>query len=138
MSQSAVLRNYGQVEEALIVYAALQAAGFDVSIDNYNHASLDWLIVPALGGIPVRLPASQLEDARAYLQDMVDTAEIRLAEATGEQLVPVRKKYWRARAVAAVMITDWLLLFILWRFLRAIYLKLRPATSHQLESAPTS
>ena len=138
MSQSAVLRNYGQVEEALIVCAALQDAGFEASIDNYNHASVNWLIVPALGGIPVRLPVSQLEDARAYLQEMVDTAANRLAEATGEEPVPVRKKYWRAWAVAAVLITDWLLLFILWRFLRATYLKLRPTRSHQLESSPTS
>ena len=34
MSESAVLRNYGRVEEALIVCAALQYAGFDASIDN--------------------------------------------------------------------------------------------------------
>ena len=77
MSESAVLRNYGRVEEALIVCAALQYAGFDASIDNYNHATVNWLLVPALGGIPVRLPTSQLEDAKAYLREMVETAEER-------------------------------------------------------------
>ena len=97
MSESAVLRNYGRVEEALIVCAALQYAGFDASIDNYNHATVNWLLVPALGGIPVRLPTSQLEDAKAYLREMV-----------------------------------------LWRFLRATYLKLRHPSPHKLESSSSS
>ncbi|WP_290496224.1 hypothetical protein [Hyphomonas sp. UBA4494] len=138
MSESAVLRNYRRVEEALIVCAALQYAEFDASIDNYNHATVNWLLVPALGGIPVRLPASQLEDAKAYLREMVETAEDRLVEATGEAPDPVRRKYWRAWAVAALFMLDWLSLFVLWRFLRATYLKLRHPSPHKLESSSSS
>ena len=51
MSPSAVLRNYCRVEEALVVCSALQDAGFDAAIDNLNHATLEWHLVPALGGI---------------------------------------------------------------------------------------
>ena len=138
MSESAVLRNYGRVEEALIVRAALQYAGFDASIHNYNHSTVNWLLVPALGGIPVRLPTSQLEDAKAYLREMVETAEDRLVEATGEAPDPVRRKYWRAWAVAALFMLDWLSLFVLWRFLRATYLKLRHPSPHKLESSSSS
>ena len=138
MSESAVLRNYGRVEEALIVCAALQYAGFDASIDNYNHATVNWLLVPALGGIPVRLPTSQLEDAKAYLREMVETAEDRLVDATGEAPDPVRRKYWRAWAVAALFMLDWLSLLVLWRFLRATYLKLRHPSPHKLESSSSS
>jgi hypothetical protein len=138
MSQSAVLRNYGQVEEALIVCAALQSAGFDASIDNYNHATVNWLLVPALGGIPVRLPASQLEDAKAYPGEMVESAEDRLVEATGEGPDPVQRNYWRAWAVAVLLAFDWLLLFVLWRFLKATYLKLRNPSPHKLESSSSS
>ena len=106
--------------------------------DNYNHATVNWLLVPALGGIPVRLPTSQLEDAKAYLREMVETAEDRLVEATGEAPDPVRRKYWRAWAVAALFMLDWLSLFVLWRFLRATYLKLRHPSPHKLESSSSS
>lgn len=96
MSGAAILRNYSSVEEALVVYAALQDAGFDAAIDNFNHAVLEWYIVPALGGVQVRLPAAQLEPAKAHLSDMVHTAEARLAEATGDAGKPAKRRYWRA------------------------------------------
>ena len=59
MSESAVLRNYGRVEEALIVCAALQYAGFDASIDNYNHATVHSIY--SMGGAPwgVRGPGGE-------------------------------------------------------------------------------
>ncbi len=96
MSAAVVLRNYSRAEEALVVCAALQDAGFDAAIDNLNHASLEWYLVPALGGIQIRLPAAQLEPAKAHLNDMVQSAEARLLEATGETGGPVKRDYWRA------------------------------------------
>jgi hypothetical protein len=134
MSQAAILQNYGRIEEALVVCAALQDAGFDAAIDNFNHATVNWLMVPALGGIPVRLPASQLLDARAYLDELVSSVEDRLGEAAGASPEPILRKYWRARIVAFLYLGEWFLYFALWRAIRAAYLKFKAPNPHNIES----
>jgi len=96
MTRAAVLRNYSNIEEALVVCATLQDAGFDAVIDNLNHATLEGYLIPALGGIPVRLPESQLQDARGYLNDMAQSAEERLLAATGETIEPIKRRRLRA------------------------------------------
>jgi hypothetical protein len=104
MSPSVVLHNYSRVEEALVVCSALQDAGFDATIDNLNHAILEWYLVPALGGIQVRLPATQLEPARAHLNEMVQTAEQRLTDVTGQATDPIHHRYWRAWTGLAIFV----------------------------------
>ncbi|KJS38528.1 MAG: hypothetical protein VR74_05460 [Hyphomonas sp. BRH_c22] len=106
MSPSVVLRNYSRVEEALVVCSALQDAGFDAAIDNLNHAILEWHVVPLIGGIQVRHPASQIDAAKVYLNEMVQTAEQRLIEATGETIEPIHPRYWHARVIALTFATE--------------------------------
>lgn len=96
MTQAAVLRNYSNPEEALVVSAALQDGGFAAEIDNINHVTLEWYLIPALGGVQVRVPDSQLAAARAYLNDMVESAYERLIAATGEIPEPAPRSRWRA------------------------------------------
>lgn len=123
MSPSAVLRNYCRVEEALVVCSALQDAGFDAAVDNLNHATLEWYLVPALGGIQVRIPASQLKPAKAYLNEIFHTAEQRLLEATGETADPIhRRRYWRAWIGIAIWfgVADLLGIATLWLALKLV------------------
>ena len=123
MSPSVVLRNYSRVEEALVVCSALQDAGFDAAIDNLNHATLEWYLVPALGGIQVRIPASQLKPAKAYLNEMFHTAEQRLLEATGETADPIhRRRYWRVWTGLAIWfgVADLLGIATLWLALKLV------------------
>tara|TARA_R110001606_G_scaffold293677_1_gene441425 strand:+ start:669 stop:1085 length:417 start_codon:yes stop_codon:yes gene_type:complete len=134
MSPSVVLRNYSRVEEALVVWSALQDAGFDATIDNLNHAILQWHVVPLFSGIQVRLPASQIDPAKACLNEMVQTAEQRLTEATGQTPEPIRRSYWRARLMAITFATDWVILALIWFFVRKLYLRRTSIRARQIES----
>lgn len=89
MSPSVVFGTYSYVEEALVVCSALNDAGFDASIDNLNHAVTDWALVTALGGIRVRLPSTQLDEARAALVDMRSSA----AQAAEPEPIRMRSRW---------------------------------------------
>ncbi|MEE9381094.1 MAG: hypothetical protein V3V03_06800 [Hyphomonadaceae bacterium] len=83
MSRSVVIRRCASVEGALVVQALLQDAGFGASLENWHMAALDWAMIPALNGIAIWIPESELIPAGQYMIDAVDTAAARLEEATG-------------------------------------------------------
>ena len=75
MSPSVIIHRAQDIESALVLTNFLQFHGFDARLDNGAHASIDWAIVPALGGIAVRLPRAQVDEAKALLRAaMADAA----------------------------------------------------------------
>jgi hypothetical protein len=60
---------YGPAEVASAL-SILQAAGIGVLPHGYHHASTAWHYVTALGGVELRVPASQAEIAREILSAM--------------------------------------------------------------------
>ena len=104
MSGAVIIRACASTNEATIVAGLLQDAGFDAALDNFNHASLEWWLIPALGGVYVRVPPSQLLDAGHYMIDAVRSADERLKLATGEpDDSPLKTRY----------LTAWSMLFVI-------------------------
>jgi len=65
--------SYSTVFEADLVTSKLEAFGVDAVADNRNIVGLNVLLTNAYGGVKVRVPESQAEEARRILT--VDEAE---------------------------------------------------------------
>ena len=91
MTGAVIIRACATVNEALIVAELLRDGGFEASIDNYYHASLDWWSISAFGGVYVRVPEGQLIDAGQYMIEAVQTADERVEASTGQIFEPIEK-----------------------------------------------
>ncbi len=61
------LATFDSVLQAHVAAGRLQAEGLDAVIADANHAAADWLVMQALGGVKIRIPAEQYDAARAVL-----------------------------------------------------------------------
>lgn len=75
MSPSIIIHHAQDIESALVLTNFLQFHGFDASLDNGGHAALNWGIVPALGGIAVRLPRAQVDEVKELLRSALADAK---------------------------------------------------------------
>ncbi len=107
MSDTVIIRRCATLIEAYACLGLLKSNGFLASIDNANYAAQDWSLVPALGGISIRLPTSQFEAAKACIIQAVEQGETELELAFGEYVKP--KKY--GRIAIWTMILIWFGLF---------------------------
>ena len=80
MSHTVILRAFATVSEARICRSILETHGIQASIDNEEIVVQDWSIVPAVGGVHVRVPKSQLSAAKSALTDHLKYAEEILKE----------------------------------------------------------
>lgn len=64
------LVSVSSVEEALIIRGVLESNGIQVNIPNEQHASIDWAMIPALGGLAIQVPDDRLDEARQLLADL--------------------------------------------------------------------
>lgn len=77
MSKTAIVRTCATLNEAYICRGLLQTHGIHASIDNAEHAAIDWYVVQALGGVYVRVPSAQLKPAQdALIAHVVDAADM--------------------------------------------------------------
>jgi hypothetical protein len=100
MSPSVVIHRAQDIESALVLVNFFQFHGLDARLDNACHASIDWAIVPALGGIAVRLPRDQLEEAKDLLRTALKEARADPDFAEPARLRPV----WQKRLLAWSML----------------------------------
>ena len=71
---------------AHIAAGKLESEGIPVFLLGINHASANWLLANALGGIRLQVPASHVDDARLLLAQMAgpgDEGEIECPECGG-------------------------------------------------------
>jgi len=61
--------------DAYIAAGKLDAEGISVFLLGINHASADWLISIALGGIRLQVPASQVDEALQLLAEIEPVGE---------------------------------------------------------------
>lgn len=66
---------YFHPTEAHIAAGKLESEGIPVFLLGINHASANWLISNALGGIRLQVPANHVDDARALLTQMAEPVE---------------------------------------------------------------
>ena len=63
-----IFERYYNIGEALVVFSALEAAGFYPSWHNYQHAHIAYLEIIAFGGLIINIPKSQHEAAHTFLR----------------------------------------------------------------------
>lgn len=96
MSNSAVIRSCATLNEAYIVCELLNSRGIRASIDNANHAAVNWFIVAALGGVHVRVPASQFQEAKLVIISQVEEADELLFQGRDRYDAPTKHHRWKA------------------------------------------
>lgn len=74
--------------DAHIAAGKLESEGIPVFLLGINHASANWLLSNALGGIRLQVPASRVDDARqllAQLEKAADESDIECPECGGSE-----------------------------------------------------
>lgn len=84
MSRALVIRRCATTEEAVVVVALLKDAGFSASLDNWNHAMVDWGSIAAFGGVGISVPSEQAIEAGNYMIEALETADNRLQSVFGD------------------------------------------------------
>ncbi|MBM3762527.1 MAG: hypothetical protein FJW36_20055 [Acidobacteria bacterium] len=67
-SELVTIANYLFPHEARIAQAHLEAYDIPVFLENVNLITNDWLLATAIGGVPLKVPKSYEETARALLE----------------------------------------------------------------------
>lgn len=112
MSGAVTIRRCASAEEAAIVCSLLSDAGIPASLDNWYHATTDWALLPALGGVGVLIPASSRCQALQAMSDYANTARERLcAEFADIDFEPIRTD--RARKLITLLIQTCLVYFFI-------------------------
>ncbi|RIJ22230.1 hypothetical protein D1224_11790 [Henriciella barbarensis] len=79
MAALVTIRRCATLQEALVCKGFLEANGIHAIVENYYHASNDWLLIPGLGGACVAVPSNDVETAHALIrksaQDGADLLE---------------------------------------------------------------
>lgn len=101
MSGAVIIRRCASAEEAAVVCALLNDAGIEAWLENWHHATVDWLSLMAFGGVGVLVPQSMAAEARERIIEAATHAEHHLnAEFPG--LTDDRPSRGRLRAFAFV------------------------------------
>ena len=69
------IESYFHPTEAHIAAGRLESEGVPVFLLGINHASANWIIANALGGIQLQVPADCVEEARTILADPVEAPD---------------------------------------------------------------
>ncbi|MFD1704853.1 hypothetical protein ACFSCV_17745 [Methylopila henanensis] len=91
---------------AAVTRSALEAEGIPVTVVGGAFASFDWHMLPAMGGIEIRTPASDVERARARLAG----EELPLRESRAFWAAPLRNAatFFLVLYIAGVAVPFWI------------------------------
>lgn len=83
--------------EAHIAAGRLKAEGIPVNLVGINHASADWLLANALGGIRLQVPAPYVQAAREILSSapIIETAPTDRCSSCGSQNTTSHTLTWK-------------------------------------------
>lgn len=108
MSDTVILRACATVSEARICCGLLQTHNIHASVDNAEHVVQNWWVVPAVGGVHVRVPRSQLDAAHTVLNEHVQHAGALLRQhaSPGDPITKTRR--WKALSMLLLWLSLWL------------------------------
>ena len=96
MSHSVIIRRCASLEEAAVINSILQAFGFQSVLGNWHHSHLNWEVMLALGGIDVRVPYSEADDATNFLEERLINAQKCLKQEFPDlDTEPLYRSRWR-------------------------------------------
>lgn len=87
-----IVASFVDPTEAKVAAGALGSAGFNAVVLDQNFSSVDWIASQALGGIRVGVPEEELDEAAAFLRELIDGQP----EPTKE---PHPGAWWRTAAI---------------------------------------
>jgi hypothetical protein len=102
----AVLISLMTREEAEVMACTLRADGVDAFIGNVNHATLEWLLVPAFDGLQVLVPRPKLSEAKAAIRARLHENAVAPEEVEDRA---VRRDRWKMWAGFALIFAPWIL-----------------------------
>ena len=88
--------------EAHIAAGRLKSEGIPVFLLGINHATANWLMATALGGIQLQVPGSAENEARKILAESVSTdgAEVELCPSCGSSNTSLHSGSWKIAFLA--------------------------------------
>ena len=88
--------------EAHIAAGRLESEGIPVFLHGINHATANWLMTTALGGIRLQVPGNAVEEAKEILADTFSTesAEEKQCPSCGSDNTSVLSGSWRIALLA--------------------------------------
>ena len=123
-----IIRRTTGMEEAAVITSALQAGGYSPSISNFHHAVNNWLLVPALGGVHIYLPAQEYESAKAYLRELHASAAKTLeAEFGPADMKPLKSRRIRGMLTLILLSTHIAVLYLIFRGALSLKQRLLPS-----------
>lgn len=66
-----IVASFVDPTEAKVAAGALCSAGFEAVVLDQNFSSVDWMASQALGGIRVGVPEQELDEAAAFLRELI-------------------------------------------------------------------
>jgi len=102
MSDSIILRRCATLTEAQICVGLLNSHDIWAALDNEGHAAIDWGMIPALGGVHVRVAISDYERAKQTIIDSVTVAPDLLSDVVGSYDPPRKNRRWRALSMLVI------------------------------------
>ena len=108
-----LLRSFAMKEEADVAASALVAYGIPAIVGNANAATLDWTLIPALGGVQVLVPARQHTEALQVL-NLGDDAD------TSPSFHVRRRDHWKAKLLLLWVLGPIVVAFVIETWWRAM------------------
>lgn len=134
MSRAVVIRWCASTEEAVVIRSALASQGFQVELGNIHHAMMDWFMIPALGGVDVRVAEQDSLAADQALTDLALDADETLKDAFPDlTFEPLHRKRWPIWLTAFLFYEVAFLLMLLHAMYRFIY----PARYYGVADGPS-
>ncbi len=101
------IQHFYHPTEAHIAAGRLKSEGIPVFLLGINHATANWLMATALGGIQLQVPGSVEDEARQILADSVSTecAEEELCPSCGSSNTSVLSGSWRIALLAVHLLS---------------------------------
>lgn len=100
MSDYVTIGHFLSLTEAEAVHAMLEGAGLHPETRDEQMAQLDWLYVPALGGVRVEVPAEEVAEAQELLGAPFDAGP----DPSEEDRAYIKKKVRLRRGMGVVAI----------------------------------
>lgn len=104
-----IFRRYGTFPDAMVDFSLLKAHGYTPIFNNYHHASLDFFLMEALGGLIIMLPEQDIEEAKALIE-----SSIPIPEEEYEPVKPDKKNRFKSAIFMVLHLFSplWLFLFL--------------------------
>ena len=85
-----IFGKYMSIGKALVTFSALEAGGFHPTYHNYHHAHIAYMQMIAFGGLIIKIPEQEFEDAKAWIIHLQESPKLE-----GDDILERKFGMWR-------------------------------------------